>query len=85
MANYRTVVVSPRTALRIALGLPDIPVSSRPTASSWMKLNTGDRVRERDGRHIGRVEAICWSRLVKVRWEDTGWFSELEFNEVEKV
>lgn len=42
----------------------------------WMKLRCGDRVIERDGRHVGRVEAIMNSAIVCIRWEDTGWLSE---------
>lgn len=42
----------------------------------WMKLRCGDRVTERDGRHIGRVEAIINSAVIRVRWEDSGWISE---------
>jgi hypothetical protein len=80
----RTVTLSPKAALRIALGLPDVPVSRRICAGDWMELRVGDRVRERDGRHVGRVEAIHNSALVKVRWEGTGWFSELELGELEK-
>jgi len=46
------------------------------TASSWMKMNCGDRVhRYDDERHIGRVEMIKWSHEVVVRWEDNGFTS----------
>ena len=50
----------------------------------WMKLNCGDRVRERDGRHIGRVEAIHHGAFVVVRWLDNGWISELPLRDVER-
>lgn len=46
-----------------------------PTIDEWMKLNCGDRVRERDGAHIGRVEAIHNSSWVKVKWDDSDWLS----------
>ena len=39
----------------------------------WMKLRCGDRVAEREGRHVGRVEAIVHSHIIRVRWEDSGW------------
>jgi len=62
------------------------PISrSRVGAGDWMKLSCGDRVRERDGRHIGRVQAIHWSRTVVIQWEDSGWLSELALNEIERV
>lgn len=57
----------------------------RVCCSDWMRLNVGDKVREHDGRHIGRVEAIFNSALVKVRWDDSGWFSELSLNELTKA
>jgi hypothetical protein len=50
-----------------------------------MGLNCGDCVRERDGRHEGRVEAINWGTTVKVRWNDTGWVSELALRDLERV
>jgi hypothetical protein len=43
----------------------------------------GDLVRERDGRHVGRVQAIKWSRIVVIRWE-SGWISEILIEEVER-
>lgn len=55
-----------------------------PCVGDWMKLNCGDRVREHEGRHIGRVEAIFHGAFVKVRWEN-GWFSELPLTEVERL
>ena len=43
----------------------------------------GDIVRERDGRHEGRVEAM-FDRKVKVRWE-SGFISFLDFEDVERA
>ena len=65
-----TVVKSPRRQLEELFGYR--PGSDRPTRSSWMKLNVGDCVRERDGRCTGRVEAIfdsahCQSALARYR------------------
>lgn len=59
----------------------------------WMKLNCGDRVverdlwdeHERDGRHVGRVEAIHHGAFVVVKWEETGWVSMLPLAYVRKV
>jgi len=79
-----TVKESPQAALRRELGLPSVSSSSRPRVDSWTGLNTGDRVRERDGRHVGRVEAIHHGAFVKVKW-DNGWFSELALADVEKI
>lgn len=53
--------------------------------SDWMKLNCGDYVRELDGCHIGRVEAINSSSTVKVRWIDNGWTSSFFLEELVKI
>jgi len=50
----------------------------------WMRLRCGDRVREIDGRHYGRVEAIHHGALVTIKWEDSGWISVLYLDEVER-
>jgi len=80
----RTVVESPNAAFRREAGLPEISSSSRACVGDWMKLNCGDVVRERAGRHEGRVEAIQWGTTVTVRWEN-GWISELLLVDVERV
>jgi hypothetical protein len=60
----------------------------------FLTLRTGDRVREHDGRHVGRVEAIYggslngrWhdSATATVKWEDNGFFSHLEVGELVRV
>jgi hypothetical protein len=51
----RTVVESPARALRRELGLPEITRSNRPHVDDWYGLNTGDLVREKEGRHWGRA------------------------------
>ena len=48
----------------------------------WVGMGCGDTVRERDGRHTGRVEHIENSWLVKVRWHDTRWISYLHRSEL---
>ncbi len=81
----RTVVESPQAQFRREAGLGPQISHSRPRAGDWMKLSTGDRVRERGGRHVGRVEAIHWSRTVRVRWEESGWVSELLLGDIERL
>ena len=34
-------------------------------------------------RHIGRVEAIVNSAIIRVRWEDSGWISEFVLRHAE--
>lgn len=53
------------------------------SASSWIGINTGDTVHERDNpRHLGRVEAVRWGIEVRVRWYDNGWTSLLRRQDV---
>lgn len=80
----KTVVESPQARFRREAGLAPRISSSRVCAGDWMKLNVGDRVRERGGRHEGRLEAIHNSATVKVKW-DNGWISELLLCEVERT
>lgn len=47
-----------------------------------MKLRRGDLVREREGRHVGIVESIFNSAIVRVRWIDNGWCSDLPLGDV---
>jgi len=51
----------------------------------WMKLRCGDVVREVDGRHTGRVEAIHHGAWVRVRWHESGWISMLPLGSVTRV
>jgi len=42
----------------------------------WLHLRVGQRVTMHDDeRHVGRIDAIHDSVVVKVRWLDTGWVS----------
>jgi hypothetical protein len=43
----------------------------------------GDRVREKDGRHVGTVRAVLWSRTARVVWDHTGYVSDLQMAELE--
>ena len=81
----RTVVESPNHRLRRELGLSAPTARRALRTGDWMQLSTGDRVRERDGRHTGRVEAINHGAFVVVRWHDNGWLSELPLGAVERI
>jgi hypothetical protein len=51
-----------------------------------MPIRIGDRVALKDDpRHVGRVEAVFASRTIRVKWQDTGWVSDVEVDEIEKV
>ena len=75
-----TVKLSPRRQLEVLFGIV-ASRPTRPTAGSWMKFGCGDLVRERHGRHVGRVEAVKWSHIVVVRWTETGWLSEFSLHD----
>jgi hypothetical protein len=60
--------------------------------SDWIKLNCGDRVYDASGldpwdhpRHFGRVEAILHGAFVRIKWEGTGWISELPLADVRRA
>jgi hypothetical protein len=53
-------------------------------AGDWMGMTSGNHVRERGGRHVGRVQAIFNSATVKVRWEN-GWLSEFPLGDLERL
>ncbi len=44
----------------------------------------GEPVREKDGRHVGKITAM-FDRMVKVVWEETGWISFLDFDDLERA
>jgi hypothetical protein len=54
------------------------------TSGDWMRLRCGDVVREIDGRHYGRVEAIHNGSTVKIKWEDSGWISFVALDDIER-
>lgn len=84
MNRPRTMVESPQARLRRELGLPEIGHRARVCAGDWMGLNVGDPVREKGGRHVGRLEAIHNSATVRVRWEN-GWSSVLQMGDIERA
>jgi hypothetical protein len=83
LRSVATVVESPNAQLRREMGWAQ-SISHSIRVGDWMKLNCGDIVREKDGRHTGRVEAIG-NFIVKVRWDDTGWFSWIHRDDLERV
>ena len=50
-----------------------------------MKLRCGDYVVEKDGRHVGRVEAIYWNTEVKVKWLDNNYVTILDPEELTRI
>lgn len=57
-----------------------------PTIRHGLPFRIGDIVRVKESpKHIGEVEAILWSHSVRVRFDDSGWLSELSFDEVERT
>jgi len=57
--------------------------SDRPRVGDWLPFRCGDRIREIGGRHVARVRAVFHGAYVAAQWEETGWFSEFAFAEVE--
>jgi hypothetical protein len=55
---------------------------SRPRVDDYFPWGCGDKVREKDGRHVGRVEAVIFN-TVRVLWEDTGWRSDCAADDLE--
>ena len=58
-----------------------------PARHPWMASSyfaCGDLVREKDGRHVGRVEYLE-GPMVRVRWLDSGWLSEFNFSDLERA
>lgn len=70
----KTIMPSPKKAL----GLSSAPKSSGTRMGDWQKWRCGDRVcDEADMRHVGVIEMVVWSSYAKVRWEESGWLSEI--------
>ena len=54
--------------------------------ADWLPYSCGDKVRlVADPRHEGEVTAVRHGARVVVKWDDTGWKSDLLFREVELV
>lgn len=50
------------------------------------KLKTGEIVCDIDDeRHCGRVEGIRQGAFVTVKWEETGWLTELPIEQVRRI
>jgi hypothetical protein len=51
-----------------------------------VKFHCGDRVCDpTDPRHTGRVTGIINTVTVRVQWDDTGWISEANATDLERV
>ena len=49
-----------------------------------MNIPTGTYVALKcDPRQVGRVQAQHWNRQIRVRWQGTGWLSDLDLYEIE--
>lgn len=65
---------------------PDHPAAfnPRPRVDDRFPFGCGDFVREKEGRHVGRVSAVIFDSVV-VRWVDTGWRSDFTADQIEIV
>lgn len=54
----------------------------RPRVDDYTGLRIGQRVREKDGRHVAVVDAVVNS-FARVTFEETGWKAEFYFTELE--
>ena len=53
---------------------------------TWCPWHCGDEVFDvADPRHEGVIESIWNSAVAKVRWNETGWFSEVPLRNLRKV
>jgi hypothetical protein len=51
-----------------------------------LTLHCGETVhRADDPRHLGRVEAIDNTGLVKVAWQDSGWFEWIHYSDIVRL
>lgn len=48
------------------------------TRFAYFPFRIGCNVREKEGRHTGRVEAVV-NNVVKVRWHDNDWVTWFEY------
>lgn len=49
------------------------------------RFRIGDKVREKDGRHEGAIIAITSTVYIRVKWDETGWLSDLDYTDIERV
>ena len=67
----------------IGLSETDKPMTNR--VGSWIGIHCGDHVYDQsDPRHIGRVDAITATGIVKVRFEN-GWVGEIDLHDCRKA
>lgn len=61
------------------------PTGGGRSVGGWMRFHCGDKVfNKADPRHVGEVTAIRWG-VVRVRWDETGWLSDVPVNELERA
>jgi hypothetical protein len=86
----KTEAPSPKSRLRLVWSQSHprpVAVARSITAATWLGFDfrCGEMVREKGGRHIGRIEAIKWSTVAVVKFSDTGWKAEIPLSELEYV
>jgi hypothetical protein len=48
-----------------------------------VKFRCGDRVYcDTDPRHVGRVIGVVNTMTMRIQWDDTGWISEVDANDL---
>jgi hypothetical protein len=86
----RTVVPSPKALLRAwfaeqrgesPLQCPNTDTAARTLGFSHFR--PGVLVREKDGRHVARIDAILWSVAASVTFIDSGWKAEFKLEDLE--
>lgn len=50
--------------------------------SDHVTFHVGTRVREIEGRHIGTVIAVFSSRSYRIQWDDTGWKTDCDEDDI---
>jgi hypothetical protein len=49
----------------------------------WLRLRIRDRVYDiADERHTGRIVGVRWTTEATVRWDETGWLSEVPMTDL---
>jgi hypothetical protein len=55
-------------------------------ARYWLRARIGDPVFDvADPRHVGRIVRINWTTTARVRWLDTGWYSDLPIQDLRRA
>jgi hypothetical protein len=57
-----------------------------PCVSDWIRIRCGNKVCDKENpRHVGVVIAVINGSIVRIKWEETGWYSDLVLRDVEKI